>query len=303
MVRRAVHKNAISSEMATGDGVLTTESDFRSRDGLRLRGTLVRPAGAAGAAGAAVAVGPAVVLVHGGGVTRDEGGFFTRLAAGLAAAGLPNLRFDFRAHGESEGRQEDLTISGVLNDIFAAVEHVTDELGRGRGPVSLVGASFGGGICAYFAACHPRLLHRMVLLNPLLNYKKRFIDDKPYWRDDRIDEEAGRELAARGFVAHSPSFKLGRPLLNETFYVQPHRVLGQIETPTLIVHGTGDTFVPVRSSRDALGQFRCAVELVEVDGAQHGFAVPDDPRYRDPRTREWQASVIGTVIGWLTAPS
>jgi alpha-beta hydrolase superfamily lysophospholipase len=284
--RDVVREGAIWSEPATSDII------FRSLDGLRLGGTFVRPA---------VPAGPAVVLVHGGGVTRDEGGFFSRLANGLAAAGLPNLRFDYRAHGESEGRQEDLTISGVLNDIYAAVEHVTGAVG-GR-PVSLVGASFGGGISAYFAAHHPSLLHRVVLLNPLFNYKKRFIDDKPYWYNNRINEEAGDELAARGFVAHSPNFKLGRPLLNETFYVQPHRSLGEIEAPTLIVHGTRDTFVPVQSSRDSLGQFRCAAELVEVSGAQHGFAVPDDPAYRHPQTRQWQASVITAVTEWLTAAS
>jgi uncharacterized protein len=279
-----VQEGAISSEPATSEVI------FRSLDGLRLCGTFVRPD---------VPAGPAVVLVHGGGVTRDEGGFFIRLAHGLAAAGLPNLRFDYRAHGESEGRQEDLTIAGVLNDIFAAVEQVTGAVGGGA--VSLVGASFGGGISAYFAAHHSSLLHRVVLLNPLLNYKKRFIDDKPYWCDDRINEEAGDELAARGFVAHSPSFKLGRPLLNETFYVQPHRILGQIKAPTLIVHGTGDTFVPVQSSRDSLGEFRCVAELVEISGAQHGFAVPDDPAYRHPQTRRWQEYVISVVTEWLTA--
>ncbi|MGH4007533.1 MAG: alpha/beta hydrolase [Pseudonocardiaceae bacterium] len=46
----------------------------------------------------------AVVLVHGGGVTREESGFFTRLAAGLGEAGVASLRFDLCGHGESEGR-------------------------------------------------------------------------------------------------------------------------------------------------------------------------------------------------------
>jgi dipeptidyl aminopeptidase/acylaminoacyl peptidase len=52
---------------------------IRSRDGLHLAGTLVTPDSPAG---------QAVVLVHGGGVTREEGGFFTRLAAGLANGGV-----------------------------------------------------------------------------------------------------------------------------------------------------------------------------------------------------------------------
>jgi uncharacterized protein len=83
----------------------------RTPDGLHLVGSLVRPDGADQAA----------VLVHGGGMTREEGGFFARLATGLADAGIASLRFDVRGHGESEGRQEDLTIAGVLADIRAAV--------------------------------------------------------------------------------------------------------------------------------------------------------------------------------------
>ncbi|WP_203789617.1 alpha/beta hydrolase, partial [Paractinoplanes rishiriensis] len=96
------------------------------------------------------------VLVHGGGVTRDEGGYFSRLAEGMSAGGIASLRFDLRGHGESEGRQEDLTISGVLNDIRAAVAYA-QELAPAV-PVHLLGASFGGGICAYYAAAHPGTL-------------------------------------------------------------------------------------------------------------------------------------------------
>jgi uncharacterized protein len=48
----------------------------------------------------------AVVFVHGGGVTREEGRFFTRLATGLGEAGVASLRYDFRGHGQSEGLQQ-----------------------------------------------------------------------------------------------------------------------------------------------------------------------------------------------------
>lgn len=50
------------------------------------------------------------MLVHGGGVTREGGGFFARLAAGLGVAGGASLCFDLRGHGDSEGRQEVLTL-------------------------------------------------------------------------------------------------------------------------------------------------------------------------------------------------
>ncbi len=274
-----------SGEHAQDSEVTATE--FRSLDGLRLRGTLVVPS----------ASRPnAAVLVHGGGVTREEGGFFTRLASGLASAGIASLRFDFRAHGESEGRQEDLTLAGVVNDIRSAVAHVRET--TGSGPVHLIGASFGGGISAFFAATYPEQVQSLVLLNPLLNYKKRFVDDKSYWVNEQISEEAGRKLTEEGFIAHSPSFKLGRPLLNEIFYLRPHEAVRDIVAPTLVVHGTHDTFIPVESSRRYVQEIRGKAKLLEIEGAQHGFAIHDDPEYRDPQSQEWQAFVIQSVTDW-----
>ncbi|MPZ67413.1 MAG: alpha/beta fold hydrolase [Pseudonocardiaceae bacterium] len=257
-------------------------------DGLRLLGNVVRPS----------VTRRAAVLLHGGGVTREEGGFFSGLAAGLAAAEVSSLRFDLRGHGLSEGHQEDLTIAGILGDIRAAVARLRAEVEVDR--VALLGTSFSGGICGYYATQHPEQLASLVMLNPLLDYKQRFIDDKPYWHDEQIDEEAGRQLLRDSFIAHSPTFKLGRPLLNEVFYLQPHTVLGEIQAPTLIVHGTGDTFIPVQSSRWASEQLTVEHQLIEVDGAQHGFAVHDDPSYADPRSQQWQAEVIRTVADWIT---
>jgi alpha-beta hydrolase superfamily lysophospholipase len=261
---------------------------FRSLDGLQLRGAFVTPT---------VTPTSVTVMVHGGGVTRDEGGFFTRLAEGMAANGIASLRFDLRGHGQSEGRQEDLTISGILNDIRAAVAQAKALTGVAR--VHLLGASFGGGICGYYAAQRPYELSKLVLINPLINYKKRFIDDKPYWSGDQISEDAGHELLANGSLAHSPTFKLGRPLLNEVFYLRPDKAVERITTPTLVIHGTSDTFVPVQSSRDLAGKIAAPVELIEIEGAQHGIAIHDDPRYLDPRTQAWQASSIQTISRWL----
>jgi uncharacterized protein len=137
------------------------------------------------------------------------------------------------------------------------------------------------------------------MLNPLLNYKKRFIDDKDYWWGEQISEDAARELAERGFIEHSPSFKLGRPLLNEVFYLRPHTVLDLIRAPTLIVHGSKDTFVPIESSRWAVEQLAAECQLIELDGAQHGFAVHGDPAYAEPQTQLWQASVVEAVTAWV----
>src|ERR1017187_10452661 len=148
--------------------VMSSESavSLRTLDGLHLAGTLVSPDTPAG---------HAVVFVHGGGVTREEGGFFTR----LGGAGVASLRYDLRGHRESGGRQEDNVLTAHLNDIRVALAGL-----RERAPVSqvsLIGASFGGGLAAYYAAKRPGELTRLVLLNPQLDYKDPYIDQKLHW--------------------------------------------------------------------------------------------------------------------------
>ena len=262
---------------------------FRSLDGLELVGDLIVP-------DSPPTIG--VVQVHGGGVTRHEAGFFDRMAAGLAAAGAAALRFDLRGHGESGGNQEDLTIASVLNDISSAFAYLRES--TNVTVTSLVGQSFGGGICAYYAAKRPQDVDRLVMLCPRIDYKKRTIDDRPYWADDQLQPEQAAELAKQGFLQYSPTLRHGPGFLNEVFWVQPHTVLDEIQAPTLIVHGTADTLVPFDTSVAAMQKLNAASSLLKIEGAQHGFAVDGDPTYLNPKSQAWQAQVIQAVADWAT---
>ena len=273
--------------------IQTRLATLRTMDGLHLASTLVMPAGPSS--------GRAVVLVHGGGVTREEGGFFTRLAAGLGEAGVASLRFDLRGHGESEGRQEELTLATILNDIRVAVAHVREAADVRR--ISLLGASFTGGICAYYAARCSSELDRLILLNPQLDYRWRTIDSRSYWVNGYLSDDMAQQLERQGFIQFTPTLRHGRPILNEAFWFEVRAVLQQITAPTLVVHGTKDTFVPIEASREAMNLFTIEHRLVEIEGAQHGFAVHDDPQYLNPQSQEWQAFVIRTVRDWITADS
>lgn len=67
-----------------------------------------------------------------------------------------------------------MTLCAHLDDIRAAIDHIRNESDVTM--VSLLGASFGGGLCAHYAVSNPGQLARLVLLNPQLNCKDRYVD-------------------------------------------------------------------------------------------------------------------------------
>jgi pimeloyl-ACP methyl ester carboxylesterase len=206
---RCIHGSAFGDLAMALPGTRTVEPclpagtrvSFRSADGLTLHGSMIVPDAAT----------CGVVLVHGGGVTREEGGFYTRLAAGLADAGLASLRFDLRAHGQSQGLPEDLTLCGAANDVAAAAEFLAQQLGADS--VSLMAASFGGGLAVLHAARHPKGVDRLALINPLLHYQRRFIDQNPQrWCHGHLTDNAAAALARDGSLPHSATIRHGRDL-------------------------------------------------------------------------------------------
>ena len=142
-----------------------------------------------------------------------------------------------------------------FSDIQVALSHLQEAIAAST--LSLVGTSFGGGLCAYYAAKRPNELVRLVLLNPQLNYKDRYIDQKQHWHDDHLDDEAARQLGDQGFIRHSPTVKHGRAMLNEVFWIKPIEELSQITAPTLIIHGT-QGHVRVQSMLHELPTSSCA---------------------------------------------
>ncbi len=140
-----------------------------------------------------------------------------------------------------------------------------------------------------------------MLLCPQLDHKKRTIDSCAYWAGGRLSSDKARVLREQGFIQHSPTFRHGRAIYNEVFWLRPHTILDEIQAPTLIVHGTADTLVPIDTSLAAMDVLNNRSRLEQIDGDQHGFAVDGDPTYAHPQSQVWQAHVIHQVADWITA--
>ncbi len=98
---------------------------------------------------------PGVLFCHGFTGNRVEPQrLFLEFARRLTRQGLAVLRFDFGGHGESEGAFQDLTLTGELQDVKAAWEHLGACPKVDASRRALLGFSLGGYMAARSA---PRL--------------------------------------------------------------------------------------------------------------------------------------------------
>jgi 3-oxoadipate enol-lactonase len=237
-----------------------------------------RPAADAGAAARAP-----VVLSHALGL---DARMWDALAAELAAAGHPVLRYDHRGHGESAAPAGPYAMDDLVDDAARIVRE------WGRGPVAWVGLSMGGMVGQGLAAKHPALVRALVVANSTSHYPEAA---QAVWRD-RIATVQAQGLAAiadlvmgryflQGFrTAHPEAEAAARASLlasdpqgyaaccHAVGTVDWREALPRIQAPTLVIAGAQDAGTPPAMSQaiaDAVPGARVAV----IEGASHISAV------------------------------
>ncbi len=229
-----------------------------SADGLKLCGILTKPK---------VETRKCVILCHGITVDKDEhNGAFKGLASKLAEAGFAVFRFDFRGHGESEGKSIDVTVSGEKKDLEGAILFLR-ELGYEK--FGMVAASFAGGAVSLFVGEHPDVASAIVLWNAGIDYESN-MNPKTTWAKRNWGKPAFERVEKFGFTEiGSKKFKVGKALFSELIKLEPWKELQKAKIPILFVHGDKDTYIPYSESvkySKLLG-----AKLITIHGAEHGF--------------------------------
>jgi pimeloyl-ACP methyl ester carboxylesterase len=224
---------------------MTTEKiSFTGGESVQLAGVLHLPVSSTAVA---------AIFAHGfcSNMTRER---YVMLSDALAEKGIAALRFDFAGSGESEERE--ITISGQVADLKAAVAYLQK---RGYRSIGVVGESLGG-ITALEA--YSDAVKALVLWAPVT---------KARWTAEMsgIQKES---LNRRGYYINhkdGKDFKIPKRYVEERLGVNRARTLGEFRIPVFIIHGTEDEVIPVEDSREAIALLPQGSRLEEIQGGDH----------------------------------
>ena len=209
-----------------------------------------------------------VVLGHGVTGNKDRP-FIVALAEGLAAVGIPALRFSFSGNGASEGRFIDSTISKEVDDLCVVLDRLKDYA------ICYVGHSMGGAVGVLRASEDSRI--------QLLVSLAGMVHTKAF-----AQREFGDVTPDEGFMWDGPDCPLSQVYMDDL--TQINTVVDrapQITVPWLLVHGDEDDVVPIEDSHDILEGVDGQAQLITLEGASHVFS------------DEYTPVMVEKVVAWL----
>lgn len=253
------------------EGLAFTNISFETKDGLKLAGWWI-PAPNDPTA-------PTVIFLHGYGASKAQS---LGVASFLHNAGYHVLAFDFRAHGQSEGRFTTVGIDEV-DDVRAALDWLASRPDVDASRVALFGWSMGAAT-ALNSAAHDLPIRALVLDSPFAS----------------LDVVAARMLTRSTGLPTYPfaaaSFVWAQWMTHHAITDdKPVRSAPQVATPLFVIQGQSDSILGTDDGKDVRAAAGANATFWLVPGAGHLDAVNEAPV-------EYQAKVLGFLARAFAAP-
>lgn len=205
---------------------------------------------------------PVVAVCHGFTGSKEGRGMAVEMAEFLAKNRFSALLFDFAGCGESEGKFEDISLSGHIADLKSAVDYCLE---NSAGPVITMGRSFGGTTAICHAASDTRVAGVCAWAAPasLIDLFTGFTDEDISGDENELVTLAGAE----GLIHLKKSFfsdLAGYDVPRCSSLISPR--------PLLVVQGTADDVVPPREAQLIFSSAGEPRELIYIEGADHQFS-------------------------------
>jgi pimeloyl-ACP methyl ester carboxylesterase len=234
-------------------GIVFEQISFITTDSIKLKGWFVASQNRVAA--------PTIIIAHGLGASKSD---FINLSGFLSLNGFNVLLFDFRAHGESEGKSCSLGLKEQL-DITAAIDYIISREDLKNKSFGLYGFSLGGSAGILTASRDQRI--------------KAIVADTPFSSLNDISADVIKR------TYHLPSFPFMQ--LANIFYrlsfngwigqVSPSEVIHLISPrPILLISSDIDEMTPLYHARELFSKAGEPKELWIIKGASHGGTMSVD---------------------------
>lgn len=210
---------------------------------------------------------PLVLIFHGFQGNRiGSSAHLVDLARHLAEAGIAAGRFDFIGSGESDGRFEDMTVSGELQDLYHIVADVKQVCGQHAAGLYLAGHSMGASIAAMAAGEKLSSIDGLILLTPAGEVKERIADSLEALFDGRSGEP--------DYPVEINGQELGEAFKRDAESLSMLETASAYSGPVLMIFGGRDETIPPRVA----GQFAEVypqARSIHLDECGHSFGSID----------------------------
>lgn len=222
---------------------------------------------------------PAVVMNHGHGGGRQEGGGFGKLASALAEAGIMSIRMDFPGTGDSKEPFTEGTLTNMISDSNASLVFMLANFPADPSKLGILGYSMGGRI-ALTIAQEPSSPYKAVgLLAPSANPGKGLLlffaggSEAEY---ERLYAEAATD---KGYADYTTQYgqqqQLSKVWFDEMLASSPLDGIGAYTGAILVVHGDKDTVITPEENQAVVAAYPAA-SIVTVPEADHGYGFYSD---------------------------
>ncbi len=231
-------------------------AEFIAPDKIKLKGWFVKgatlsvPLNKGGFRG----LSPVIIICHGLGANKSD---FTELASKLSAAGYHTLLFDFRGHGDSEGKISSLGLFEQM-DLKSAVEYVKSRPDADEDKIGVYGFSLGAAV-AILTASEAKDIKAVVSDSSFTSLKVQ-----------------GERLLSSSFLPKHP-FLYTAVWIYEIMFrtdiekVSPINFTEKLPpTPLFIIGGEGDAQMPASDAEELFKKAKEPKFLWLIKGAAHG---------------------------------
>lgn len=221
---------------------------------------------------------PGVVMNHGHGGGRQEGGGFTRLAKALADAGILTIRMDFPGSGDSKESFTEGYLSNMISNSDASLAYMLANYPVAADKLGILGYSMGGRIALTIAGSADNPYKAVGLLAPSANWGEELLQGFFGGPDEykRLYAEASTD---KGYADYTTQYgqqqKLSKTWFDELIASKPLDAISAYAGPMLVVHGDKDTVVPADVNEAVVAAYPAA-KIVLVPDADHGYGFYSD---------------------------